>query len=254
MSSDVEMIGQRSHSPESVSTSVDALPPSPPRPPSDRRPLSASPSTDDATSDNAPHPSENLANGTFQVSETTINGEMKDAVRRPLSKEKKTKPSSSSGASPAKPASTATGAKPKSSKATAAAAAATAATTTTARSPSPSPPPPSRPPLQTIRLDIRLGGPDDYEVDIRSLSKDTGQRPPTPVPVKRDFTDDSEGDDEGDGKPKDKEKKRKRVCALHLHDPLFLQQRCFLIVHSQLLLVCTRLTHTFHFFLYRRRI
>jgi hypothetical protein len=74
------------------------------------------------------------------------------------------------------------------------------------RSPSPSPPPPPPPPLQTIRLEITLGGPDNYEVDIASIAKATGQRPATPVPVKRD-TSDSEGDDEAEGdKPKIKRK------------------------------------------------
>ncbi|KAH9939234.1 uncharacterized protein BXZ73DRAFT_43928 [Epithele typhae] len=64
-------------------------------------------------------------------------------------------------------------------------------------SPSP-PPPPARQPLQTIRLEIRLGGQEDYEVNIADLAKTTGQRPGTPVPeeVKRDSSDDSEGDDE----------------------------------------------------------
>lgn len=38
------------------------------------------------------------------------------------------------------------------------------------RSPSPSPPPP----LQTIRLDIELGGPDNHEVNISGLAKSTG--------------------------------------------------------------------------------
>lgn len=101
-----------------------------------------------------------------------------------------------------KPASAAAGAKPKSTK------------TAAPRSPSPSPPPPA-PPLETIRLDIPLGGPDDYEVDISVLSKATGQRPPTPPPLtKRDTSDDShsDGDDEGDGK-KDKRKRRKRKNA-----------------------------------------
>jgi len=111
-------------------------------------------------------------------------------------KEKKAKPSSS-----AKPGSSAAGAKPKSTKSAA------------ARSPSPSPPPPSRPPLQTVRLDIPLGGPEDYEVDIAVLSKSTGQRAPTPVAApKRDTSDDShsDGDDEGEGDGKKVKRRRKR--------------------------------------------
>lgn len=66
------------------------------------------------------------------------------------------------------------------------------------RSPSPSPPPPP-PPLRTIRLDIRLGGPENYEVDISGRAKETGQRPNTPIPTGKATVDssDSEGDDEG---------------------------------------------------------
>ncbi|OSX58483.1 hypothetical protein POSPLADRAFT_1184898 [Postia placenta MAD-698-R-SB12] len=134
-------------------------------------------------------PSSRRANGVVKIEEDV-------AV-----KEKRVRLSSSvTGAG--KPASAAVGAKPKSTKSAA------------PRSPSPSPPPPA-PPLETIRLDIPLGGPDDYEVDISVLSKATGQRPPTPPPpTKRDTSDDShsEGDDEGDGK-KDKRKRRKRKNA-----------------------------------------
>jgi hypothetical protein len=51
------------------------------------------------------------------------------------------------------------------------------------RSPSPSPPPaPPAPPLTTIRLDIKLGGPERYEIDVSKMAKDSGQRPPTPPP------------------------------------------------------------------------
>ncbi|KAL1741791.1 hypothetical protein HDZ31DRAFT_75942 [Schizophyllum fasciatum] len=83
-----------------------------------------------------------------------------------------------------------------------------------ARSPSGSPPPPERPPLQTIRLEIALGGPDNYEVDIAALSRETGQRPPTPITIKvQHDSGDSEGE-EGDVEPDDggkapKRKKRK---------------------------------------------
>lgn len=64
------------------------------------------------------------------------------------------------------------------------------------RSPSPELPPPPPPPVfRTIRLEIPLGGPDNYAVDITKLAKETGQRPPTPPPVKRDISD-SEDDEE----------------------------------------------------------
>lgn len=78
------------------------------------------------------------------------------------------------------------------------------------RSPSPSPPPlPPAPPLQTIRLDIRLGGPENYEVDVSKLAKDSGQRPPTPPPritVNKHPISESEPETDG-GK-----KKKRRVC------------------------------------------
>lgn len=87
-----------------------------------------------------------------------------------------------------------------------------------ARSPSPSPPPPpTRPPLRTIRLEIKLGGPNNYEVNLSTLAKEDNQRPPTPEPVKRDSSD-SEGEAEGgdEGKP---QPKKRRVCiqCLELH-------------------------------------
>jgi hypothetical protein len=88
------------------------------------------------------------------------------------------------------------------------------------RSPSPSPPPPPPPPLRTIRLDIALGGPDNYEVDVSNLSKATGQRPQTPVPLKRDTSDSEGGDDDADGKTKQK-KKRVRTTD-HPFSPLSL--------------------------------
>ena len=79
-----------------------------------------------------------------------------------------------------------------------------------------SPPLPARPPLQTIRLDIPLGGPEDYEIDIRKLSKDTGQRPPTPPRVLSDVGRDESSESEPEErnaalKPK---KKRKRVMPM----------------------------------------
>ncbi|KAG1898903.1 uncharacterized protein F5891DRAFT_1041851 [Suillus fuscotomentosus] len=84
------------------------------------------------------------------------------------------------------------------------------------RSPSPTPPPPPPPPLQTIRLQINLGGPDNYEVDIATLAKTTGQRQPTPPPPKAD-TSDSEGED--DGEPKKKKKKHATSEYYDVNDP-----------------------------------
>ena len=72
--------------------------------------------------------------------------------------------------------------KPKSSKAR-------------ARSPSPSPPPLAPPPpLQTIRLEIQLGGPDNYEVDVAALAKATGQRPATPPTTVKRYESESDGE------------------------------------------------------------
>ncbi|KAI0046533.1 hypothetical protein FA95DRAFT_1559990 [Auriscalpium vulgare] len=67
------------------------------------------------------------------------------------------------------------------------------------RSPSPSPPPPPAPPLKTVRLEIRLGGPENYEVDVASLAKATGQRPSTPVAATKRYESESDGDGDGEG-------------------------------------------------------
>ncbi|KXN83268.1 hypothetical protein AN958_01639 [Leucoagaricus sp. SymC.cos] len=83
------------------------------------------------------------------------------------------------------------------------------------RSPSPSPPPPLQaPPLTTIRLDIKLGGPENYEVDVSKMAKDTGQRPPTPPPriVVKHPVSESEPEPETDGGKK-KKKKRKNPAS-----------------------------------------
>lgn len=51
------------------------------------------------------------------------------------------------------------------------------------RTPSPSPPPVvPPPPVRTIRLEIVLGGPSNYEVDISRRAKDTGQKEASPPP------------------------------------------------------------------------
>ena len=80
-----------------------------------------------------------------------------------------------------------------------------------ARTPSPSPPPPLPViPFRTIRLQIRLGGPSNYEVDIARQAKDTGQRPPTPPVIAKkvpDSSDSEEEDDKDDGKKSSKKKK-----------------------------------------------
>src|SRR5882762_4100396 len=68
------------------------------------------------------------------------------------------------------------------------------------RSPSPSPLPVAPPPpLQTIRLDIVLGGPERYEVDVAALARATGQRPQTPPLASKRYESESEGEGEAEG-------------------------------------------------------
>ena len=105
----------------------------------------------------------------------------------------------SNGKGKGKPSASGAAAKPKSAKPRA------------ARSPSPSLVPPL--PLQTIRLEIKLGGPEKYEVDVAALAKATGQRPATPpaVAVKQ-----YESESDGEGAPEsgvgtDGEKRGKKV-------------------------------------------
>jgi hypothetical protein len=55
---------------------------------------------------------------------------------------------------------------------------------------------PPKPPQQpTIRLEFYVDDPDEYEVDIVTLAKASGQRLPTPPPAEKDSSD-SEDDDE----------------------------------------------------------
>ncbi|KAI0062963.1 hypothetical protein BV25DRAFT_1825014 [Artomyces pyxidatus] len=84
------------------------------------------------------------------------------------------------------------------------------------RSPSPSPPPPPPPPMQTIRLDIVLGGPEKYEVDVAAMAKATGQRAPTPTPVHKRYESESEG--EGDAEGEGGKKKKKKNLGTEYYD------------------------------------
>lgn len=120
----------------------------------------------------------------------TLVSDVDNDLKPPPSKKIKTS-QSPPGSKPISAAGAGTTAKPKSAKAP------------RARSRSPTPPPQRQPPLQTIRLDIVLGGPDKYEVDITSLAKATGQRPTTPPPPKPD-TSDSDGEETDRAKPKKK--------------------------------------------------
>ncbi|KAJ3927443.1 MAG: hypothetical protein NXY57DRAFT_903942 [Lentinula lateritia] len=94
-----------------------------------------------------------------------------------------------------------------------------------ARSPSPLPIAPL--PLQTVRLAIKLGGPDNYTVDISGLAKESGQRPLTPVPKRQDESSDSEiekakvaeANQSGSEKPKKKKKKNVTSEYYDVSDP-----------------------------------
>ena len=97
-----------------------------------------------------------------------------------------------------------------------------------ARSPSPSPPPPAPVvPLQTIRLQIRLGGPSNYEVDISRQAKDTGQRAPTPPAAVKKVADssDSDEDDDKDDKSRSKKNKVSYIILLTGYSVTFLYRR-----------------------------
>ena len=71
------------------------------------------------------------------------------------------------------------------------------------------PAPPPVVPLQTIRLQIRLGGPSNYKVDISRLAKDTGQRAPTPPAAVKKVADSSDSDEQEDKDDKSRSKKNK---------------------------------------------
>ncbi|EEB99192.1 hypothetical protein MPER_01176, partial [Moniliophthora perniciosa FA553] len=87
---------------------------------------------------------------------------------------------------------------------------------------SPSPPPPPPPALTTVRLQIKLSGPENYQVDIAALARESGQRPPTPVQKRADT---SESEDEDDAKNADeaanakpKSKKKKKNAGSEYYD------------------------------------
>lgn len=105
------------------------------------------------------------------------------------------------------------------------------------RSPSPPPPPPVI--VQTIRLEIKLGGPDNYEVNVRRKAKETGQREESPelAPPPEHVSDGSEDEkgeeDKNEEKPKKKRKKGISKDHYDTADPfiddslLFLDERTF---------------------------
>lgn len=197
--SDIEIskhLSSKSPAPAAVSAKVPSSPP----------PISGSTSSshDDESED-----SESLADGVEVISvssrENSVDVEPLTSITIKSENRDDTKPSSSASAAgpstAAIPASTSisNAIKPKSTKAA------------RPRSPSPSPPPPPLP-MQTVRLEFPLGGPDNYEVHISNMAKETGQRPPTPPHlVKRDLSD-SEGDEEPEV-DKSISKAKKKVCV-----------------------------------------
>ncbi|KAI9058680.1 hypothetical protein FKP32DRAFT_1680408 [Trametes sanguinea] len=196
--SDVEMIsndadGGRQTAPSASAASSSAGSSSPPP--------SSTPAHHSPAPDDNPHASSSTAHPSSTGAADGPTSSAEAAASSEGARGRKSKPSSSNVAAAAP------GAKPKSTKAAA-----------PRVSPSP-PPPPARRPLQTIRLDITLGGPEDYEVNIADLAKATGQRPATPVPEpKRDSSDESEGDEDEGAKSatsaaaaNGKTKKRKKV-------------------------------------------
>jgi hypothetical protein len=81
--------------------------------------------------------------------------------------------------------------------------------------------------LQTIRLEIKLGGPDNYEVDMAALAKATGQRTATPPPAVNVNVKRYESDSDGEGAPESGmgtdgggEKKAKKVRDAYMRREL----------------------------------
>jgi len=124
-------------------------------------------------------------------------------------------PAPSQSAQPQPTAKPVSATKPKSTK------------TPKARSPSPSPPPPAPViPLRTIRLDIPLGGPSNYEVDIGQKSKETGQREPTPPQTKvADSSDEEDEDDEKKDKPKRKKGMLRSIFLVFHNESVSVQRK-----------------------------
>ncbi|KAG8970083.1 hypothetical protein FRC05_000731 [Tulasnella sp. 425] len=92
---------------------------------------------------------------------------------------------------------------------------------------SPSPPPVVKPvPRNTVRLNISLGGPSNYEVNILQLAKANGQGPPTPPPPPR-LGSDSESSSEDEQPPPPEinvpvpvaKRRRRRAREYDLADP-----------------------------------
>ncbi|KAJ3763196.1 hypothetical protein EV360DRAFT_34087 [Lentinula raphanica] len=88
---------------------------------------------------------------------------------------------------------------------------------------SPSPLPIAPPPLQTVRLSIKLGGPDNYTVNVSGLAKASGQRPPTPVQKRQDESSESEAEKTKAGEANQSDtgkvkKKKKKNAATEYYD------------------------------------
>ncbi|KAF8217847.1 hypothetical protein K438DRAFT_1795746 [Mycena galopus ATCC 62051] len=74
----------------------------------------------------------------------------------------------------------------------------------------PPPPPPPPAPMQTIRLEIRLGGPDNYEVDVKGMAREEGLVWGE-IGEKKYADDSSEGEEGSDGEEEKEDAKEKEA-------------------------------------------
>ncbi|KAF6748233.1 hypothetical protein DFP72DRAFT_1174454 [Ephemerocybe angulata] len=129
------------------------------------------------------------------------------------------------------------------------------------RTPSPSPPPVAPPPpLRTVRLEITLGGPSNYEVDVRNLSKETGQRdatPPPPAPPPESEDEEAakaceEEEEVPEGGAKKKKRKKKSVAQEYYdtNDP-FIDDSGELLISAATSCGCAQRTNFQQFFIGR---
>ncbi|KAF8633056.1 hypothetical protein AX15_001533 [Amanita polypyramis BW_CC] len=189
------------------------------------------------------------ATSTAMTSDTNLNANAANTTSS-TTPQAQTQPSPPTALPSTAPASTFTKPRSRAPKSTTASTALTSTNATTAanarahsRTRSPSPRLTALPPpVQTIRLEIKLGGPENYEIDVSALAKATGQRPSTPAPIGggsgklsgRDGGESSgsesegggeRGDDKsdkggegGEGGTKKKRKKKKKHTASEYYD------------------------------------
>lgn len=92
------------------------------------------------------------------------------------------------------------------------------------------PPPPVRPPMQTIRLELALGGPENYQFDVSDAARKAGMLPPLPelpTVITAAESEDSEEEEakkkdaaaSASGEPKKRKRRKKLVDTYDTHDP-----------------------------------